>query len=98
MAEERTTQPEPPVASTLVAMSLSVHVPEDLARRLTAAAQARHQTPEQVALEAIEAQLPPRRRLSFAAVGSSGSGGGDIARRHKEIIAADFADKTAADL
>ncbi len=33
----------------------------------------------------------------FAAVGSSGTGGGDIARRHKEIIAADLADKTAAD-
>ena len=81
-----------------MAMSLRVQVPEELARRLEAAARARHQTPEQVALEAIEVQLAPRRRLSFSAVGSSGPGGGDIARRHKEIIAANLADKTAADL
>ncbi len=79
-------------------MSLRVQVPEELARRLEEAARARRQTPEQVAIDAIEAQLAPRRRLSFSAAGSSGSGGGDIARRHKEIIAADLADKTAADL
>ncbi|MGH9165735.1 MAG: hypothetical protein ACRDZW_09515 [Acidimicrobiales bacterium] len=79
-------------------MSLVVHLPEALARRVEAVAAARDQSPEQVALDAIEAQLPARRRLSFSGVGSSGPGGGDIARRHREVMAEHFADKTARDV
>lgn len=79
-------------------MSLVVHLPEELARRVEAVAAARQQSPEQVALDAIEAQLPAHRRVSFSAVGSSGPGGGDIARRHREIITEHFADKTARDV
>lgn len=79
-------------------MSTVVHLPEDLARRVEAVAAQRRQSPEQVAIEAIEAQLPARRRLSFSGIGSSGAGGGDIARRHREIIAEAFADKTAEDV
>lgn len=79
-------------------VSLTLNLPEELARRIEAVAAARHQSPEQVALEAIEAQLPVRRQLSFSAVGSSGPGGGDIARRHREIIAEELADKSARDV
>jgi hypothetical protein len=75
---------------------LTLQLPEELARRVEAVAAARGQSPEQVALEAIEAQVPPRRSLSFSSIGSSGQG--DIARRHKEVIAEDFAAKTAKDL
>lgn len=78
-------------------MSLTVHVPEDLARRLAEVAAARNQPPEQVALEAIEAHLPKRRRLSFSGVGSSGSRG-DLARRHREVLADSLASKSARDI
>jgi Ribbon-helix-helix protein, copG family len=77
-------------------VTLTVHLPEELARRVEALAAARGQSPEQVALEAIEAQLPERRHLSFSGAGSSGQG--DIARRHKEAVAEHFAGKTARDL
>ena len=77
-------------------MTLTVHLPEELARRVEALAAARGQRQEQVALEAIEAQLPERRHLSFSGAGSSGQG--DIARRHKEAVAEHFAGKTARDL
>lgn len=79
-------------------MPLTVRVPEELARRVTEVAEARHQAPEQVALEAIEAQLTVRRHLSFSAVGSSGSLGGDVARRHREVLAESLASKSARDI
>lgn len=53
-------------------MSLVVHLPEDLARRVEAVAAQRHLSPEQVAVEAIEAQLPGRPRLGFIGLGHSG--------------------------
>lgn len=54
------------------AMSLVVHLPEELARRVEAVAAERHVSPEQVALQAIEAQLSVRRRLGFIGLGHSG--------------------------
>lgn len=77
-------------------MSLTVQVPDELARRLEAVAEARHQTPEQVALEAIEAQLPARRRLSFSAIGASGQTRGGA--HADELIAEHLAGKTARDV
>lgn len=79
-------------------MSLVVRLPEELARRVEAVAAERGVSPEQVAVDAIEAQLPARRRLSFSGVGSSGPAGGDIGRRHREVIAERFADKAARDV
>ena len=79
-------------------MSLIVHVPDDLARRLAEVAEARHQAPEQVALEAIETQLPALRRLSFSAIGASGTPDGDTSRRHREILAESFGSTTARDV
>ena len=78
-------------------MSLVVHLPEELARRLEAAAAERGVSPEQVAVEAIEARLPARRRLSFIGIGHSG-GTESVAERHREIIREHFADKTASDV
>ncbi len=83
-------------ASTLVVMSLTVHLPDELADRLASAAAARHQSPEQVAIEAIEAALPARRRLSFAGIGRSGGGKGGA--QADELIAEHFAGKTARDV
>lgn len=53
-------------------MSLVVGLPDDLARKVVALAAQRHLSPEQVAVEAIEAQWPARRRLSFIGLGHSG--------------------------
>jgi predicted transcriptional regulator len=83
-------------APTLVVMSLSVQLPDELAERLAAEAAARHQSPEQVALEAIEAALPARRRLSFSGIGRSSDGRGGA--QADELIAEHFAHKTARDL
>jgi hypothetical protein len=61
-------------------MSLTVHLPGELAAALEAEAARRGQTPDQVAADLLAAQLPPhgtrRRRLAFAGVGSSSSGRG----------------------
>jgi len=68
------------------------------------------QNPEQVAVEAIAAQLSregqpagegeqaARQRFPFIGMGDSGPGGGDIGRRHDEILREHFADKTARDV
>ncbi|MGH7749540.1 MAG: hypothetical protein ACREQ5_32955 [Candidatus Dormibacteria bacterium] len=77
-------------------MSLTVQVPDELARRLEAVAETRHLTAEQAALEAIEAQLPARRRLSFSAIGTSGQTRGGA--HADELIAEHFAGKTAREV
>jgi len=78
-------------------MSFSVQLPDELARRVEAVAADRQVSPEEVALEAIEAQLPRRRRLSFSGVGSSGATGRDLARRHRELRAESSSLKSARD-
>lgn len=89
---------------------MSVDLPDELARRVAAEAARRGVSPEQVAVDAIAAQLgqgpvrrppetgssqPTRRRFAFIGMGDSGPGGGDIGRRHDEILREDFASKTA---
>jgi predicted transcriptional regulator len=79
-------------------VALTVHLPDELVRRVEAAAATRNKTPEQVAVEAIEAQLPVRHRPSFSGVGSSSLDRGDIAQRHREVLAEGFSVKTARDV
>jgi hypothetical protein len=58
-------------------MTLTVHLPGELAAALEAEAARRGQTPDQVAADLLAERLPPpgaRRRLAFAGVGSSASG------------------------
>lgn len=59
-------------------MTLTVHLPGELAAALEAEAARRGQTPDQVAADLLAAQLSSpghrRRRLAFAGVGSSTSG------------------------
>jgi hypothetical protein len=58
-------------------MTLTVHLPGELAAALEAEAARRGQTPDQVAADLLAEWPPPpgaRRRLAFAAVGSSSSG------------------------
>jgi hypothetical protein len=90
-----TTGPQKTTA-TLMVMSLTVQVPEELADRLTAEAARRGVTIDEVAAEAIEAGLPVRRRLSFSGMGRSGDSRG--AAHVDELIAERFAHKTASDL
>lgn len=94
---------------------MTVDLPDELARRLAAEAARRGVSPEQVAVEAIAAQLSQegaadqrpaeadsgeraRHRFGFIGMGDSGPGGGDIGRRHDEILREQFADKTARDV
>jgi predicted transcriptional regulator len=75
---------------------LTVHLPEDLARRVTEVAEARHVSPEQVAIETISSHLEAvtseqptaRRHLAFAAIGSSGSSRGSA--EADELLAEGF--------
>jgi hypothetical protein len=58
-------------------MSLTVHLPGELAAALEAEAARRGQTPDRVAADLLAERLPlpgARRRLAFAAVGASSSG------------------------
>lgn len=64
-------------------MTLVVRLPEDLSRRVSAIAAERGVDAEQVAVEAIEAQLPAKHSLPFAGVGHSGRG--DLSARIKEL-------------
>ena len=86
---------------TVEIVSLIVHLPEELSRRVEAVAAERGLTAEQVAVEAIEdrigAREAPRRAPSFIGIGASGTNE-PIGRRHREIIREQFADKTARDV
>lgn len=84
-------------------MSEIVHLPDDLAARLQAAADARGVSVEEVAVEAIKARFPlPRsaggKRFPFVGMGDSGPNGGDIGRRHRQVIGETNATKTARDV
>lgn len=79
-------------------MSLTVHIPDELARRLEAVAAEREQAPEQLAIDAIEAHLSAHRRVSFSGIGASGIAYGSVARRHREVLAYAAASKTARDI
>ncbi len=70
-------------------MSLVVHLPEDLAARVEAAAAQRGLSAEEVVAEAVAAHLPaPDTDDPLEAfIGSGSSGRGDLARRHREIRA-----------
>ena len=76
---------------------ITIEVPDEVAERMNAAAAARGVATEQLVGEVAAEQFPPRRKLGFIGIGSSGEGGGDIARRHREIIGERFAGKTARD-
>ncbi|HEX3540691.1 MAG TPA: hypothetical protein VHT75_09640 [Acidimicrobiales bacterium] len=82
-------------------MSLIVHLPEELARRVEAVAATRGVSPEQVAVEAIEDRVGlhagPQRAPSFIGIGASGTTE-PIGRRHREIISQRLANKTARDV
>ncbi len=79
-------------ASYAVGVSVTVHLPEELSRRVEEVAAARHLSPEQVAIEMIESHLPlPAGTDALEAfIGSGRSGQGDLARRHREILAEEF--------
>jgi hypothetical protein len=71
-------------------MEVTLHLDDDVAAALTAEAARRGQTADQLAAALLAAQLPrsPRRRLAFAAVGTSTSGRG--AAEADEMLAEGF--------
>ena len=85
--------PFPGGTHRLGAMSMTVNVPDDVARRLEAAAAARGVTVEELAAEVLTDHVPdveaaPRRRhLSFAAIGASKHG---ISHQVDELLADGF--------
>jgi predicted transcriptional regulator len=85
------------LASIVGVVPLTLSVPDELAGRLLAAAEARRVSVERVAVEAIEAGLGVTgRRLSFSGVGRSADGRGGA--QADELVAEHFAGKTAADV
>ena len=86
-------------------MSMTVNLPDDVARRLAAEAERRGQEVDQVAAELLAATLPvgegaeppSERRLSFIGIGASG-GSERVADCHEEIIREHFSTKTAGDV
>ena len=80
-------------------MTTSVHVPDELAARLAAEARRRGVDVDDVAAELLAAGLdrPLNDDALEAFIGSGQSGRGDLARRHREILAAETAGKSAAD-
>ena len=80
----------------------SVELSDEVLARLRAEATRRGVTVETVIAE-LAAQLPANvsvdgaNRLSFAGIGASGTTE-PVGRRHREIIAEHFADKTARDV
>lgn len=79
-------------------MSETVHLPEELARRLEEAAAARGVSPDELAAEVLREHVQARRRVGFVGIGDSGEGGGDIARRHREAISEAYSNRTAAEV
>jgi hypothetical protein len=85
-------------------MTVTVNLPEELLARLTAEAARRGVSVDQVAIEVLAAGLPEAappsalRRFAFIGMGASGAGGGDVGRRHDEILREEFVSKTARDV
>lgn len=77
---------------------ITIEVPDEVAQRVAEAAAREGVALEALAGQVVVEQFPPRRKLGFVGIGASGEGGGDVARRHQEIIAEHFATKTASDV
>lgn len=79
-------------------MALNVQLPEELARRVELAAAASHKSPEQVAIEAIEAQLPARADDDplEAFIGSGDSGDPSWAERDTSELRAEASRRATA--
>jgi hypothetical protein len=81
----------------------TVHLPEELVDRLAAEAARRGMSIDELAAETLTDRFPPAgpdpgRDALEAFIGSGRSGRGDLARRHREILAEAFADKSASDV
>jgi hypothetical protein len=82
-------------------MRWTIEVDDEVAERVSSAAAERGVAPEQVAAELVSSgslSAPGRRRFAFAGMGDSGPTGGDIGRRHREVIAQSVASKSARDV
>jgi len=80
---------------------ISIELPDELAGRLEKAAAERGMPAEQLALELLDASVQAsqsRKRFGFVGTGDSGSGGGDIGRRHREVIREEYSKNTASDV
>lgn len=66
----------------------TIEIDDEVAKRVADAAAERGVAPEQVAGEAVAEKFPPRRKLAFAAIGSSSSGRG--AAEADEMLAEGF--------
>lgn len=74
----------------------TVHLPDDLAERVAAAAKAEGVTPDEFAARVLDERVPARRRLSFTGVGASGSG--DLSERYKDLRHEEFGRKSSDDV
>lgn len=77
---------------------ITIEVPDDVAARVADAAARQGVAAAALASQVVVESLPARRKLGFVGIGSSGDLDGEVARRHKEIIADEFATKSASDV
>lgn len=77
-------------------MSVTLHVPEDLAGRLAAEAARRGVSVDELSAQLLAAGLAPEDPLE-AFIGSGRSGRGDLGRRHREALAEQLAGKGPRD-
>lgn len=80
-----------------------VHLPDELVDRLAAEAARRGISVDELAAQTLTARFPdevsdPGGDALEAFIGSGSSGRHDLGRRHREILAETFADKSARDL
>jgi hypothetical protein len=78
-------------------VSVTVHVPDELAARLRAEATRRGAEADDVATELLTAGLDRNADPLEAFIGSGHSGRDDLGRRHREILAERLTGKTARD-
>ena len=67
-------------------MSVTVHVPEDLAGRLASEASRRGVSVDELSAQLLAAGLAEQDPME-AFIGSGRSGRGDLGRRHREVLA-----------
>ena len=87
-----------PDGSTLVFVTLTVNLPEDLAARLAAEAARLQVSVEELVAQLVAARLPVDDDPLENFIGSGASGRGDLGRRHRQIRAETTEDLATRDL
>lgn len=87
-----------PGGSSLVCVTLTMNLPEDLAARLATEAARLQVSVEELVTQLVAVRLPVDDDLLESFIGSGASGRSDLGRRHRQIRAETTGDVAARDL